>query len=181
MNLAKTSHNRHLRLTVLYISLALAASVIRVDMSHAQGEFSWEMFLPAIVNSTSGLSHAQKAFIRQIGYPQQFTRTFSSEGAKERVDECWVYTKYGVVECFINGIFVKESSFSGNYADLPPSRYRPQRFRHQTTIQDIVSRYGQPSSINQETIWNGVLKIYAYPFIYLVFNNDQLVSVTALR
>jgi hypothetical protein len=121
------------------------------------------------------------AFIGQIGYPQQFVKIFSYEGARERVDEIWVYTQKKLLECFINGVFVKESTFSGNYAASAPSVYKPQDFQHRTTTQHIIARFGQPSSQKQETIWNGTLKTYVYPSIYFVFNNDLLVSLTALR
>ncbi len=149
------------------------------DAGNLQNNYSWRIFLPLV--GTEPLSPAQEAFIGQIGYPQQFVKMFSHEGGKERIDEIWVYTKQKIAEYFINGVFVKEATFSGTYGTGAPSVYKPQDFRHHTTIQDIITRFGQPSSQKQETIWNGTLKTYVYPSIFFVFNNDRLVSLTALR
>ncbi len=181
MSLKKKIFNRLARLSVVFFSLVFLALAVWVVPCRAQEEFPWEMFLPAITNSTFRLSPAQATFIREVGYPQQFTKIFSYEGGEKRVDEYWVYSQHRVIESFINGIFVNETSFTGTYAIAAPSRYRPEHFHHHTTIQNILSKYGQPAKIKQATVWNGILKTYVYPFMYLTFNNDQLVSVTALR
>ena len=169
MSLKRKMSSHLFRRSTVYFFIFFSALAVQVDAGNAQEEFPWEMFIPAIIQSTSGLSPAQAAFIREIGYPQQFTKTFSYQGGRKRVDEFWVYSQHRVLETFINGVFVNESLLSGTHVHAPPSRCRPQYFQHDTTTQNIISRYGQPAKIKQATIWNGVLKTYVYPFMYLRF------------
>ncbi len=179
MNANRSAAGRILRFAVLGMVFHLFVFTMNGDAGKLQNGSTWKIFLPLL--STEPLSPAQLAFIGQIGYPQQFVKMFSHEGSKARVDEIWVYTPQKIAEHFINGVFVKESTFSGTYAASAPSVYKPQDFHHGTAIQDIVARFGQPSSQKQETVWNGTLKTYVYPSIFFVFNNDLLVSLTALR
>ena len=178
MNSNRSAAGRFLCFAVLGMVL-LFTLTINGDAGNLQNNSPRKTFLPLLSNQF--LSPAQLAFIGQIGYPQQFIKRFSYEGARERVDEIWVYTQKKLLECFINGVFVKESTFSGDYAASAPSVYKPQDFQHRTTTQHVIARFGQPSSQKQETIWNGTLKTYAYPSIIFVFNNDLLVSLIALR
>jgi hypothetical protein len=167
-------------LTIIFASIFISASTLFLSNRNAAADFSWKLFLPSLFNSSAVLSPAQEAFVKLIGYPQQFTKTFSYENGIERVDECWVYTEHKVVENFINGIFVSEKVFSSTYPKTNPQN-KPQQFSTNTKIPEIISRYGQPSITKQEDIWNGTLITYGFPSLYVVFNNDQIVSVTSLK
>ena len=103
MNSNRSAAGRFLCFAVLGMVL-LFTLTINGDAGNLQNNSPGKTFLPLISNQS--LSPAQLAFIGQIGYPQQFVKNFSYEGARERVDEIWVYTQKKLLECFINGVFV---------------------------------------------------------------------------
>jgi hypothetical protein len=120
MNPIRFRLKRITRKTTIYLFVSCLGFLILVGRSNSGDHFSWEMFLPAITNSQA-LSPSQIAFVKQIGYPQQFTRLFSYDSGKERIDETWTYSNLCLMENFINGVFVSEKSFSCTPSGAAPS------------------------------------------------------------
>jgi hypothetical protein len=170
--------------------LFLFLVIIGIPVTHGastDGENNAVSFTPLLSyllsqsNRVEGLSESQNILVGILGYPQQFTKMFSYEDGKKRVDEIWVYSEYRLTESFINGVFIGESSFSGSYGQIKPSLYKPQDFKHGTTIQNIISAHGQPLSTKDGNTWNGKTTTYLYRFFYVTFNNANLISITALK
>lgn len=127
------------------------------------------------------LSPAQQAFVSEMGYPQQFMKTFSDDNGKKRVDEVWTYVRQGLSESFVNGVFVSETELASNFPDFPSSRYHPENYNFDITLQDVLARHGQPLNIQQEVIDDMTVQYYIYDGITFGFVNKKLVSVMVLK
>jgi len=127
----------------------------------------------------SRLSPSQEAFVREIGYPTEFMKIFSIDQGRIRVNETWVYPGRGLIENFINGIFVKEKIIDKKGGDVPEGHFRPEDYSFHTTFSQVAEKLGQPSKTEKDTIGGKEFKVYTYDGIIFTFLNGQIVSVAA--
>jgi hypothetical protein len=130
------------------------------------------------------LSPAQQAFINEMGYPEQFIKSFDEDQGQKRVDETWMYVQDGLTEYFINGVFIQEETLGTTNLDTQPRSYKPEDYNFDTTVQHILSKHGQPIEVKNEAPGSGTFfnvfqadTYYVYSDIIFGFNNDSLVSV----
>ena len=130
----------------------------------------------------SGLSPSQEAFVREMGYPQTFSKIFSINNGEVRVDEIWYYTSKGICENFINGIFIEEKKIDIHSTKTPETIFKPEDYRFDTTLQDVLNMHGTPVYTKKGKIGETELKLYVYNGIIFGFLNGKLASVmTNLR
>ena len=123
------------------------------------------------------LSPAQKAFIDKLGYPLQFVKMFSHDGKDQRIDETWIYLKQGLMENFINGVFVHEKALDHSIADAPEGINHPERYHMDTSLSQIKSWHGEPKNTFTDNLDIGVYTTYVYDGIIFGFLDTQLISV----
>ncbi len=128
-------------------------------------------------NYLSGLSPSQQAFIRELGYPTSFVKIFGLEDGSVRVDETWIYPKQGLVENFVNGVFISEDTVDQKDSGAVPSRFKPEDYRFDTTVNDVISKHGDPLYVQKEELQGSEVKVYVYDGINFGFLNGKLASV----
>ena len=141
---------------------------------------NWVSNLAIASMTLMGLSPTQAAFVRDLGYPLQFTKTFSqgSNGA-QRVDETWIYLSRGLGENFINGVFTFEKQLENSLPDAPPGSFHPEHYSFDTTFDDVRALHGEPLETYKDAMAGGYYKTYLYDGIIFGFLDDSLVAVIA--
>ncbi len=124
------------------------------------------------------LSPVQQAFVRQMGYPNSFSKIITIKDGHVRVDELWFYVDEGLCESFINGIFITETEIKKKESKVQKGLFKPEDYPFNMTMDEVTGKLGPPL-IQKEIDYNDTkMKLLIYDGIIFGFLEGHLGTVT---